>query len=111
MTKTIEGAISRLSADECLRYRHQLESFYHSNIRDCSFMESFSSEDCSLKISSLINHVANNSAVVFGYILNGNLEGYIWAYEHPFREEKRMYVSELFVNHAFRGGGYRKISA
>lgn len=103
MTKTIEGAISRLSADECQRYRHQLESFYHSNIRDCSFMESFSSKDCSLKISSLINHVANNSAVVFGYILNGNLEGYIWAYEHPFREEKRMYVSELFVNQTFRG--------
>lgn len=104
MTKTIKGSIIRLSADDCQRYRRQLEAFYYSNIRDCSFMTSFSAEDCSKKISSLINHVANDTAVVFGYLVDDNLEGYLWAYEHPFRDERRMYVSELFVDKHFRGG-------
>lgn len=104
MNNLLVDNIQRLSADDCHRYRKQLQSFYHSNVLNCSYMSSFTYDDCGIKIDSLISHVADDTAVVYGYIVNGELEGYIWAYEHPFRDERRMYVSELFVDQTYRGG-------
>lgn len=53
----------------------------------------------------MIEHVANGTAMVFGALNGDELVGYLWAYEHPFREEVRVYVNEIHVDEACRGKG------
>lgn len=94
-----------LDQEQCLKYRNRLSDFYYSNMKLCSYLDSFSYKDAELKIESLIEHVSDGSAIVFGVFDQENLIGFIWAYEHPFREEVRVYVSEIHVDEAFRNRG------
>jgi len=99
-----------LNREQCLKYKERLTSFYYSNIRSCSFMDSFSYKDAELKIEDLFEHVSDGSALVFGVFDNDNEEliGYIWAYRHQFREEVRVYVNEIHVGEPYRGRGVGK---
>lgn len=97
-----------LNLEQCLKYKERLTRFYYSNIKSCSFMDSFTYKDAERKIEGLIEHVANGSAMVFGVFDSENLIGYVWAYEHPFREEVRVYVNEIHVDEAYRKRGIGK---
>lgn len=98
----------RLNRELCLKYKERLTSFYYSNIKTCAYMDSFTYEDAEQKIDGLIVHVSNGSAMVYGVFDNEDLVGYIWAYEHPFREEKRFYLNEIHVDEAYRNSGIGK---
>lgn len=97
-----------LNREQCLKYKERLTKFYYSNIKACSFMDSFSHKDAEKKIDGLIEHVSNGSAIVFGVLEKEDLIGYVWAYEHPFREEVRIYVNEIHVDEAYRNRGIGK---
>lgn len=97
-----------LDGGQCMKYKERLSEFYYQNIGACSCMNGFSYEDAELKIESLIEHVSNGSAVVYGVFDREDLIGYVWAYEHPFREEVRMYISEIHVDERYRGRGVGK---
>lgn len=94
-----------LNREKCLKYRSRLSEFYYLNMKLCSYMHSFSYKDAELKIDSMIEHVSNGSAIVYGKFDKENLIGFVWAYEHPFREEVRVYVNEIHVDEAYRGKG------
>ena len=53
----------------------------------------------------MISHIADGSAIVYGSIGDGELLGYIWAYRISFRDEDRVYVSEVHVSEKCRGQG------
>lgn len=97
-----------LNRDQCVQYKTRLAGFYYSNIRSCSCLDGFSYGDAESKIDGMIEHVADGSAMVFGMFDGTDLIGYVWAYEHPFREEARVYVSEIHVDEAYRNRGVGK---
>ena len=97
-----------LNRDLCLKNKNRLVEFYYSNILSCSYMDFFSYKDAEEKIDSMIEHVSNGSAMVFGVFDNESLIGYVWAYEHPYREEVRVYVSEIHVDKHYRNRGVGK---
>jgi ribosomal protein S18 acetylase RimI-like enzyme len=71
-------------------------------------MGSFTYKDAEQKMDGLIEHVSNGSAIVYGVYDSEDLIGYVWAYEHPFREEIRMYVNEIHVDETYRNRGIGK---
>ncbi len=97
-----------LNREQCLNYKERLTGFYFSNIRSCAYMGSFTYKDAEQKIDGLIEHVSNGSAIVCGVFDNEDLIGYVWAYEHPFRDEVRVYVNEIHVDEAYRNRGIGK---
>lgn len=97
--------LRRMTVADCLEYKLQLADFYKKNIDSCSFIENFTKDDAINKIDSLIEHVSNNQAIVYGYYLNKLLIGYVWAYGHKYRDEERIYVSEIRVDENYRGKG------
>ena len=102
------SAPTLLNDELCLKYRNRLSEFYYRNILSCSCMDSFTYKEAVEKIEGMIEHVANGSAMVFGVFDSENLIGYVWAYEHPFREEVRVYVNEIHVDEAYRKRGIGK---
>ncbi len=97
-----------LNREQCLKFKERLTRFYYSNINSCSYMSSFTYKDAEQKINGLIEHVSNGSAIVYGVFDGEVLIGYVWAYEHSFREEIRIYVNEIHVDEAYRNRGIGK---
>ena len=97
-----------LDRELCLKYKERLMMFYYSNVKSCAFMDSFTYKDAEQKINGLIEHVSNDSAMVYGVFDTDKLVGFVWAYEHPFREEIRVYVNEIHVEEAYRNRGIGK---
>lgn len=97
--------IEKLSAELAEQNFDILAEFYYKNSKACSCMESFVREDAEAKIRSMIAHIQDGSAIVYGCIDNAGLIGYIWAYKISFRDEDRVYVSEVHVSEKCRGQG------
>lgn len=97
--------IKTLSAELAEKHFETLTEFYSINSRACSCMESFTREDAEAKIKSMVAHITGGSAIVFGSFEGEKLVGYIWAYEIKFRDEDRVYVSEIHVAEKWRGRG------
>ena len=83
-----------------------LTEYYFSNSRVCSCLEHFTVEEAEAKIRSMIAHMADGSAIVYGIFDGQKAYGYLWAYEVQFREERRVYVSEVHVDECLRGQGF-----
>ena len=98
-----------LDRELCLKYKSRLSAFYFSNMQLCSYLDSFPYKAAEQKIEGMIEHVSNGSAMVLGMFDNENLIGFVWAYEHSYREEVRMYVSEIHVDESFRNKGIGKL--
>ena len=83
-----------------------LKDYYYRNSRACSCLEHFSMQEAEAKIRSMIAHMADGSAIVYGCFDGTTLFGYLWAYEMQFREERRVYISEVHVDRSLRGEGF-----
>ena len=83
-----------------------LTEYYFRNSRDCSCLEHFTVQEAEAKIRSMIAHMADGSAIVYGVFDGTALLGYLWAYEVQFREERRIYISEVHVDERLRGKGF-----
>lgn len=97
--------IEKLSTEQAERNFDILTDFYYKNSKACSSMESFTREDAEEKIKSMIAHIQDKSAIVYGSLEDNLLVGYIWAYRISFRDEDRVYVSEVHVSEKCRGQG------
>ena len=84
MVEENKGEISEpilLDGEQCLKYKERLAEFYCLNMTYCSYMDGFSYKDAERKIESLIEHVRNGSAMVYGTFDQENLIGFVWAYD------------------------------
>ena len=83
-----------------------LTDYYYQNSISCSCLAHFSKDEAMMKIRSMIAHMNDGSAIVYGCFDGRQLLGYLWAYEMQFREERRIYISEVHVDQSLRGQGY-----
>ncbi len=97
--------IEALTTEKAEEYRKELAQFYFDNVRSNSFHEHYTFDEAYEKIGSLIDHLRDNTAIAYGAYHNTELIGFIWAYVHQFREELRMYVSEIRVKEECRNRG------
>lgn len=100
--------IEPLTPEIVLKYKKEITQFYYDNVRACSCLEHFSFEEAGIKIEGFVNHLKNRTCVGYGLFVEDEICGYIWAYPHQFREEKRMYINEIRIKEGFRNKGYGK---
>ena len=98
--------VRRMTVAEAESNFRTLTEYYFSNSRACSCLDHFSEEEAEGKIRSMIAHMEDDSAIVYGVFDGGQVRGYLWAYEMQFREERRVYVSEVYVDLSVRGQGF-----
>ena len=94
-----------LDSETAEAYRKEIARFYYDNVRSNAFLGHYTYEEAYEKIGSLVSHLADGTATAYGAFEKDELCGFIWAYRHPFREEERMYVSEIRVKEEFRNQG------
>lgn len=100
--------IEPLTDEIVLKYKMEIAQFYYDNMLLCSCLEHFTFEEAVKKIEDFIIHLQNNTCVAFGLFREDEICGFIWAYQHQFREEKRMYVNEIRIKDEYRNKGYAK---
>lgn len=94
--------IEPTTAEMAERYRAQIAQLYFENVRSNAFYSHYTYDEAYEKIGSLIDHLRDCTATVFGAFEDDELIAFIWAYVHHFREENRMYVSEIRVKEEYR---------
>lgn len=94
-----------ITAEVAEKYRKEIARLYFENVRSNAFHEHYTYDEAYKKMDDLIGHLADNTAVVYGAFDDEELVAFIWAYVHPFREETRMYVSEIRVKEEYRKQG------
>ena len=94
-----------ITAEVAEKYRKEIARLYFENVRSNAFHEHYTYDEAYKKMDDLIGHLADNTAVVYGAFDDEELVAFIWAYVHLFREETRMYVSEIRVKEEYRKQG------
>ncbi len=94
-----------LGAESARRHRGELAALYHANMRTWSCVEACPYEQAYAKIGDLMAHLEAGTCVAFAAFEGSEVVGFVWAYPHEFRDERRMYVSELGVSEGHRGRG------
>ena len=97
--------VRKMTEAEAEENFRKLTEYYYNNSRACSCMENFRISAAEDKIRSMIAHLHDGTAIVYGCFDGLRLCGYLWAYEIQFREEHRIYVSEIYVEESCRGQG------
>lgn len=97
--------IETITAEMVERYREQIAQLYFENVRSNAFHSHYTYDEAYGKTGSLIDHLRDDTAIVYGAFENEELIAFIWAYIHQFREENRMYVSEIRVKEEYRRRG------
>lgn len=100
--------IEPITAEIAERYRDELAQLYFDNVRSNVFHSHYTYKAAYEKMNDLIGHLFNHTAVVFGAFDHKEIVGFIWAYVHQFREETRMYVSEIRVKEEYQRRGIGK---
>ena len=101
--------IEVLTAEKAEECRKEIAQFYFDNVRSCSCCDHYTYNEAYEKIGSLLDHLTDHTAIAYGVFEGEEIIGFIWAYVHQFREERRMYVNEIRVKeeHRERGIGSR----
>ena len=94
--------IEALTAEKAEEYRKEIAEFYFDNVSSCSCMGHYTYNEAYEKMEDLIIHLRDNTATVYGAFDSEEMVGFIWAYVHRFREERRMYVNEIRVKEEYR---------
>lgn len=97
--------IEALTVEKAEEYRKEIAQFYFDNVRSNAFHEHYTFDEAYEKIGSMIDHLRDDTAVVYSAFYDKEMVGLIWAYVHQFREEPRMYVSEIRVKEEYRNRG------
>lgn len=98
--------ISKFNYDLAISNIGILCDFYYGNAKQCSHMDSFGYDDAKAKIIQMADHIKDGTAICYGLFDEGVLVGYIWAYSHKYRDEDRVYISEIRILEKYRGNGY-----
>jgi len=97
--------IEPISAEIAEEYREQIAQLYYKNVSSNAFYEHFTFKEAFGKMDNLISYLRDDTAIVYGAFEGDELIAFIWAYVHQFREENRMYVSEIRVKEEYRKRG------
>ena len=97
--------IEPITSEMAERYREQIAQLYYENVRSNAFHSHYTYDEAYEKIGSLIDHLRDDTAIVYSAFEDGELIAFIWAYVHQFREENRIYVSEIRVKEEYRKRG------
>jgi len=97
-----EISIEPLTAELCSLYEDELATFYLKNMKLCTSIGDYDFLDAKRKIGELKDYIAMDKAIVYGAFYQNVLVGYIWSYVHKFRQEERLYVSEIHVDDNWR---------
>ena len=97
--------IESISAETAGKRKTEIAQLYYKNVHSVAFCSHYTYADAYEKMESLISHLADNTAIVYGAFENEKIVGFIWAYPHQFREELRMYISEIRVEEEYRNRG------
>ena len=100
--------IEALTAEIVEIYRSEIAQLYFENVRSNAFHNHYTYEEAFEKIGGLIDHLKTDTAIAYGALKDDELIAFIWAYVHQFREETRMYVSEIRVKKEHRKHGIGK---
>lgn len=100
--------IEPITVETAERYREQIAQLYFENVRSNAFHSHYTYDEACQKMDDLIGHLRDNTATVYGAFVDDELVAFIWAYVHQFREENRMYVSEIRVKEEYRKRGIGK---
>lgn len=98
--------IRKMSVMEAEADFQTLTDYYYQNSISCSCLTHFSKDEAMVKIRGMISHMNDGSAIVYGCFDGSQLLGYLWAYEMQFREERRIYISEVHIDQRLRGQGF-----
>lgn len=98
-------AIVKITADMYEKYHDTLADYYYKNMKSCAFTDGYTQEEANEKINELASYIREEKAFVFGCLFENELIGYVWSYLHKFREEQRIYVSEIHVSEEWRSHG------
>ena len=85
--------------------REQIAQLYFDNVRSNAYHSHYTYEEAYEKIGGLIDYLRDGTAIVYCAFEYDDLIAFIWAYVHQFREENRMYVSEIRVKEEYRKRG------
>ena len=80
--------IEPITAEMAERHREQIAQLYFENVRSNAYHSHYTYEEAYEKIRSLIDHLRDDTATVFGAFKDDELVAFIWAYVHQFREEQ-----------------------
>lgn len=97
-----------LNEDIVRQYRYEIAQFYYGNMETCSCLEYFTFDQAYKKIGEMIAHLTKNTCIAYGAFEENEIIGYIWAYPHRFREERRMYINECSVKEGYQRKGIGK---
>ena len=97
--------IEPITVEMAERYREQIAQLYFENVRSNAFHSHYTYDEAYEKMNDLIGHLKDNTAIVYGAFEDDELIAFMWAYVHEFREETRMYVSEIRVKEEYRRRG------
>lgn len=97
--------IEPITVEIAEKYREQIAQLYFDNVRSSAYYSHYTYEEAYEKIGGLIDYLRDDTAIVYGAFESEELIGFIWAYVHQFREEDRMYVSEIRVKEEYRNCG------
>lgn len=93
-----------LTYELCNIYQSKLSDYIYQSVRNSHYVDSFAQKDAESKCLELKEYLRNNKAVCYGAINDEDLVGFIWAYEFPFRDDKkRLYISIIHVDAGYRG--------
>ena len=95
-----------LTAGLAQQHRAELARLYFENVRSNACHGRYTFDEAYAKIGALIDHLEDGTAISYRLFDEDEIHGFIWAYVHQFREEKRMYVSEIRVGEAYRNQGF-----
>lgn len=98
--------IKRLSLNDCAMYQEQIIRFIFESVTLCAYEERFTYEDAVNKYNELRKYIEMEKAISCGAVKEKRLIGFVWAYDHPFRDDdNRLYISILHVEKESRGQG------
>lgn len=100
--------IEPITVEMAQKHKTEIAQLYFENVQSSAFYDHYTFEDAYQKMDDLIGHLANGTAIVYGAFDSENVIAFIWAYIHQFREETRMYISEIRVNEEYRKQGIGK---
>lgn len=100
--------LEELDSKTVQQYRNEIAEFYYENMKTWSCFEHDSFDQAYEKIGDLIAHLNTNTCIAYGAFQERKIIGYIWAYPHIFRDERRMYISECSVKEGYRNRGIGK---
>ncbi len=101
--------VKSLTPETVKKNKLDIVQFYFNNAITCSCSTNFTIEEAEAKIDEFIAYLEKDECIGYGLFHENRVCGYIWAYPHQFREERRMYISEIHIEENYRNRGYGKM--